>query len=230
MKKIVGILLIGLLTACNNVVVTKQEEKAVGVVLDFYGGICNRKKGFHSKNGSKETYFELEMSKSKIIEQFSSMLELPASNIAYLFYSNLKEEQDNYTEVHVTIKLTKGETYKFIYKSKDLKEIEKFTPILEEVSSKFKSQDIVGILSDFDKEIAKDIDVELFEKTCFKVDSAFGKINKTYFHGFMFTEFTEYKDPIVQLVGIMKREKQDIPLTLYINRKTKKLVSLKNEF
>ena len=230
MKKIVGFLLIGLLTACNNVVVTKQEEKAVGVVLDFYGGICNRKKGFHSKNGSKETYFELEMSKSKIIEKFSSILELPASNIAYLFYSNLKEEQDNYTEVHVTIKLTKGETHKFIYNSKDLKEIEKFTPILEVVSSKIKSQDIVGLLTDFDKEIAKDIDVELFEKTCIKVDSAFGKINETYFHGFMFTEFTEYKDPIVQLVGIMKREKQDIPLSLYINRKTKKLVSIKNEF
>jgi hypothetical protein len=226
MKKIVGILLIGLLTACNNVVVTKQEEKAVGVVLDFYGGICNRKKGFHSKNGSKETYFELEMSQSEIIEQFSTLPALPASNIAYLFYSNLKNEQSNFTEIHVSIKLAKGETHKFIYKSKDLKEIENFKPIMEEVSNKIKSQDYDGLLLNFVKEVAKDFASDQIEKYCYPYDSAYGKVDKTVFHGFAFTEIKKYKNPVVHLVGFMKRKKQDVPISIIVDRKSKKIVAL----
>jgi len=101
MRKIIGILLIGVLTACNNVGVTDTEVQAVQSVLDFYGGICNRHKGFNSENGETDTYFELEMSQSELIESYSNMLELPASNIAYLFYSNLNDEQDNYTHVKV---------------------------------------------------------------------------------------------------------------------------------
>lgn len=49
--------------SCKDALVTNNEKDAVQKVLNFYGGICNRSKGFTSKNGDMETYFVLEMEK-----------------------------------------------------------------------------------------------------------------------------------------------------------------------
>lgn len=230
MKKIIGTLLIGALTACTQVSVTEAEIQAVQSVLDFYGGVCHRHKGFNSENGVTDTFFELEMSDSELLESYSNILEFPASNIAYLFYSNLNEEQDKYTQVKVKINLANGESYEYSYQADDLKEMEKLTPVLQTVSDKIKSEDYNGLLSHFDKDIASNLNSNQLKAYCSPYDSTYGKVDKTQFQGFAFFAGNKDNRPLAHLVGIMRREKENTPISLYIDRKSGQIMTLKYEF
>ena len=232
MRKAIGILIIGigLLSACNNAGVTNTEMQAVQSVLDFYGGICNRHKGFETKNGKTETYFELEMSKSKLIESYSDMLELPASNIAYLFYKNLNKEQDNYTYIKVKINLSNGQSSEYNYYADDLKEVEKLTPILQIVSKEIKEGDYDGLLSQFDEKIAANLSVEKLKSYCAPYDSAYGQIDQTQFQGFAFFQGEQDSKPLAHLAGIMIRKKGNTPISLFVDRKSEKVVTMKYKF
>ncbi|HLU84829.1 MAG TPA: hypothetical protein VKZ45_05095 [Vicingaceae bacterium] len=230
MRKIIGILLIGVLTACNNVGVTETEVQAVQSVLDFYGGICNRHKGFEAKNGETDTYFELEMSQSELVESYSNMLELPASNIAYLFYSNLNDEQDNYTYVKVKINLSNGQSHEYSYSARDLKEIESLTPLLQSITDKIKAQDYEGLISQFDKNIASNLTSEQLKAYCVPYDSAYGRVDNTQFQGYSFFEGETDNRPLAHIAGIMIRENENTPISLFIDRKSKKVVTMKYDF
>jgi hypothetical protein len=230
MKKLFGILLVLVMAACNNVSVTDTEVKAVQSVLDFYGGICNRYKGIDFKNGTKETYFELEMSQSELIESYSNMLEMPASNIAYLFYSNLKDEQKNYTLVKVKINLTTGQSHEYSYSAPDLKEMERFTPVLQTVSEKIKAHDYNGLLSQFDTAIASNLTAEQLKIYCSPYDSAYGQVKQVYFQGYAYFEPENENRALVHLAGAMLREKKNTPISLSIDRKTKRVLTMKYEF
>jgi len=230
MRKLIGILLIGMLTACNKVGVTETEVQAVQSVLDFYGGECNRHKGFSTTNNETETYFELEMSQSQLIESYAKILKLPASNIAYLFYSNLKDEQDNYTHVNVKINLSNGKSHEYSYKAQDLKEIENLIPFLQTASEKIKSQDYKGLLSQFDKDISSNLSATQLKTYCTSYDSAYGKIEMIQFQGYDFFEGKEDNRPLVNLAGIMIRENNNTPFSLFIDRESRKIITMKYEF
>lgn len=230
MRKIIGILLIGVLSACNNVGVTETEAQAVQSVLEFYGGVCNRYKGFKSENGKTDTYFTLDMSESELIESYSNLLKLPASNIAYLFYSNLDDEQDNYTHVKVKINLSNGRSREFSYKAEDLKEIENLIPVLQIASEKIKSQDYKGLLSQFDKDIASTLSADQMKTYCTYYDSAYGKIDMTQFQGFAFFEGKDDNRPLARLAGIMIRENTNTPISFNIDRESRKIVTMKYGF
>ena len=231
MKKIIVIVLIGILAACNNsVLITDTEVDAVQSVLDFYGGICNRHKGFETKDGEKQTYFTLEMSESRLLDNYSEILEMPASNIAFLFYSNLNSEKDNYTHVKVKINLSNGESYEYKYSVVDLNEILRLTPILQEASNYIKAQNYQELLSLFETDIASTISPSMLKNYCEPYDSIYGLTKHTQFQGYAL--FTSEKDQreLVQLGGIMTRKKENTAISLFIDRKSMKVVNLKYEF
>jgi len=233
MNRFFGILLIGLITTCGNVespFITDTEVDAVESVLSFYGGICNRSKGFEMKNGVTETYFELKMSRSELIESYIEVLEMPASNVAYLFYSNLKDEKENYTHIKVIIQLPDNELEEFYYSVKDLNEISKLTNTLHHLSDNIKSNDYDRLLSLFDDDIAVNMTNLQIEKYCAPYDSLYGKIIRTEFQGFRFFKDETSNTPLVHLAGIMLREKDNTPISIYINRNSKKISTLKYEF
>jgi hypothetical protein len=93
--KTLTIPLLFLIVSCNKARVSKQEVAAVDSVLAFYGGQCVRAKGYKIENDEKETYFELEMSKSKTLDTYEDFLGMAASNVAYLFYKNLGDDKKN---------------------------------------------------------------------------------------------------------------------------------------
>jgi hypothetical protein len=218
------------MTSCSNVGVTDIEVEAVQSVLDFYGGVCNRHKGFETKNGETKTYFELEMSKSELIESYSNMLELPASNIAHLFFSNLKNEQDNYSYVKVTINLSGGQSSEYNYTVDDLTELESLTSILQSVAKEIKTKNYRDLLSHFDTSIATTLTAEQLTSYCTPYDSAYGEINKTQFQGYAFFESEDDNRPLAHVAGIMIREKENTPISLFIDRESKKVITMKYEF
>ena len=82
MKKILTLLFLTLIiTSCKKEIgVTEKEVNSVQQVLNFYNGECLRHKGFQTKNGETKTYFELEMSKSSLLESNAKKL-IPHSGI-----------------------------------------------------------------------------------------------------------------------------------------------------
>lgn len=231
MRTFIAILLIGVLTGCGGKPwSTDTEVQAVQNVLNFYGGQCNRHKGFKKTSGEEtETYFELEMSGSELIEFYSDKLALPASNIAYIFYSSLNEEQANYTNVKVKINLADNKSHRYSYTASDLIEIEKSIPILQSVSENIKAKDYDLLDSQFDVEAFPDLTPSLIKSYCAPYDSAYGEIEKTQFQGFAFFESEGDKKPLVHIGGMMKREKNNVPISLIINRENLKVGVLKFE-
>lgn len=230
MKIFIILLAFGLLTACNDIAITNAETEAVQKVIDFYGGVCNIHKGFESENGKTKTYFELEVSQSKLIEHYADMLELPASNIAYIFYKNLRKEIDKYSYIKVTINLSSGHNSEYNYSLYKLNEIEELSPIMQSISENVKTKDFEGILSHFDNDIALNLTPEKLNAYCTPYDSAFGKVLRTEFQGFRFFKDEKSKKSMVHIAGIMVRENDNTPLSLFIDINNGKVNTMKYKF
>lgn len=147
-KFLVFVILVGLITSCvekregeqktgllsNFVSITDNEDKGVNEILNFYGGYCKYALGASVTNKEgKKKYFELELSKSEILDRHAKVVQMPASNIAYLFYKNLNEERDKYDEIQTVLIITDGEKSVFKYSTKELQLVEKRMRIANKV-------------------------------------------------------------------------------------------------
>lgn len=158
------------------------------------------------------------------------MLELPASNIACRFYSNLNEEEDNYSLIKIKIVLSNGQSYEYSSSAADLKEMDGLTQILQRFSQKVKTQDFVGLISEFETSIDSNLTSEQLKKYCIPYDSAYGHIKQTQFQGFSYFKSEKDNKALAHLSVIMIREKGNNPVSLFIDRKTKKILTMKYEF
>ncbi len=225
MNKILILLLLSItLISCKkNIGVTEKEVNAVQQVLNFYNGECLRHKGIEFKNGETKTYFELEMSKSPLLESNATNLKPHAANIAYLFYTSLDDEKTNYNQIRVKINLQNGTTSQYSYSDKEIEEIEKLMPKIDNISQLIKNKDFETLTNLFDKTLELETSqiAELFNK----LDNQFGNVKQDQFQGF---EFKEMKD-IGQVITInvaQVREKTALTMVLTFIRSNQNLISI----
>lgn len=169
-----------LLISCNNILVSELEEQAVESVLDFYGGVCYRSKGFNSKNGETKTYFELKMTESEVIESQMNKVYLPSSNIAYLFYKNLKEEKNNYDEVHVVLISQDKSEQEFVFPISLLEKVEKRMSVAEKTVEILKNKKIESLIPLLNNELIP-FDKEELVLRLEEIELQFGDIKKFLF-------------------------------------------------
>ena len=118
----------------NFISITDNEDKGVKKILNFYGGYCEYSIGATlSTTEDKKKSFELKLSKSEILDKFSKTPEIPASNLAYLFYTNLKEEKKNYDEIESVLLFNNREEYKTTFSSDQLEMIGEKMTVLNQV-------------------------------------------------------------------------------------------------
>ncbi len=225
MNKILTLLLLSItLISCKkNIGVTEKEVNAVQQVLNFYNGECLRHKGIESKNGENKTYFELEMSKSPLLESNATNLKPHAANIAYLFYTSLDDEKKDYNQIRVKINLQNGTTSQFSYSDKEIEEIENLMPKIDNISQLIKNKDYETLTNLFDKTLELETSqiAELFNK----LDNQFGNVKQDQFQGF---EFKEMKD-IGQVITInvaQVREQTALTMVLTFIRSNQNLISI----
>lgn len=226
MKKILSIIILLSFISCNNTSVTVKEENAVQQVLNFYNGECLRSKGIKSENGNNKSYFELEMSKSELLNAKSKNLKTHSANIAYLFYSNLDEEKKNYQEIKVKIVIDNGTNQEFSYSNIELLEIEKLEPYLNQIIDKITKKEYEKLLSSFDKTV--NIDAKNIENLFATLENQYGKINKIQSQGFEFKETNNYGNVIVMKEAVVF-EKTVLSMNLIIKRENSKLISIEFE-
>lgn len=203
--------LIALITSCVGKLVsaTDNEEKGVSEVVEFYGGECRFSVGVSastSDGGSK--YFELEMSKSKVIESYADVAEMPASNVAYLFYRNLEGEKSNYDKIHVILKFDDGDEVTVKYPLEQLEIVKDRMSTVEKIVELIKLkqfQEIKPFLNDSSTvEYDKDVLIANMER----IDPDFGEVKEFVPYGFSIRE-TETGNFRLHIAGVIHRDKQN---------------------
>src|SRR5690606_12776462 len=129
---------------------------------------------FDTENGVRKTNFELEMSKSQLLEHDSANLKSHSGNIAYLFYSNLGEEQSNYDEIKVKINLANGTSKEFKYSDKELKEVENLEAQIKNINELIKRKNYDGLVLEFDTSV--NIEKKNIEGLFAMLESQHGKL------------------------------------------------------
>lgn len=206
--------------------VTEKEVNAVQQVLNFYDGECLRHKGFETKNGETKTYFELEMSKSSILENNSEKLKSHSGNIAYLFYSALDDERSNYNEIRVKINLQNGTSSEFLYSDKEIEEIEKLIPKINQISELLKNKKYENLLGLFDKTI--EIEISELTKLFNNLESEYGIVKQSQFQGFEFKDTNNFGQ-VIKVNVVQVREKVTFTMILIFNRNNRNLISIEFE-
>lgn len=184
MRKKLSILILVILCSCNKVSETENEINAVQEVLNFYNGECLKSKGFEKSNGVDKQYYEIEIGKSELLNQSPDKLKSHSGKIAYLFYSNLKNEKSNYDEIKVKINLSSGESQRFSYTDKELIEIEKLQPKINEIIEYIKTDKYENLTNQFEDSIK--VEEKTISELFTSLQGKYGEISKTQFQGFQF--------------------------------------------
>lgn len=223
MKQILQILALLMIISCNKLGVTKTEVNAVNKVLEFYGGEIIHSIGFEAKNGHKDDYFELKVSKSKLLNDNQKDLTEHAGNIAYLFYTNLQNEKANYDEIRVAIDLENEESRTYKFPTSNLKEIEALYFEIEKTNSFIKSKDYRSLTAQINPKVqVKENDIKsLFEK----IHSTYGNIKQIQFQGFEFAKDKEMGEYIL-VKEVIVLEKEIVNVYMPYNRKDKSLLGI----
>lgn len=192
----------------NLISITDNEYKGVKEILDFYGGQCKYSIGASaSTNEGSKKYFELEMSKSEEIEKYSQVVEMPASNVAYLFYKNLTEEKANYSEIHSVIIFNDGSKKTFKYPVDKLEIVNTKMTLVNKVIGLIKDKNFEAI-----KPMLNDTSFVRYNKNelinnITKIDPTFGTVKEFMLYGFRFNKLENGKE-ILHYSGAIIRDKQ----------------------
>lgn len=193
----------------NFISISDNEDKGVKEILEFYGGECEYSFGASaSTDKGKLKYFELEMRKSSAIEKYSHVAQMPASNIAYLFYRNLKSEKNNYDEIHTVIKFADGSQVTFKYPVQELEIVSDRMPVVEKIIAKMKNKDFEGIKASLNDESLIKYDKNELVLNMEQLEPSFGQVKEFVPYGFRIEEFGDNKR-ILHISGAVMRDKQN---------------------
>ncbi|AXT59204.1 hypothetical protein D1816_02190 [Aquimarina sp. AD10] len=222
MKKIISLLIcVLLLVSCGNkhegeekpsllsnlINITDNENNGIEEILNFYGGRCEYSIGVSAStsDGTKK-YFEIEMSQSDEIEKRLDKPILPSSNIAYIFYKNLKEEKKNYDAIHVILVSKNNVEQEFKYPVSTLEKVEQRISLNDKTVNLLKEKKFENLKTMLNNELIPFDKNELVPRLI-KLEPQFGDIKEYRFFGFMIAPY-KGKD-ILHLSGALLREKQN---------------------
>lgn len=244
MKTLISFILLLFFISCENEkpekklssptekILTKHinEKNAAQVVVDFYGGEIEVSPGVLMNEGKKEKFIQIELKRSELAESYSAMINIPASNIAYLFYNGLQSKAIDYDYIKVLISLNDGSQNMFQFYISEINDLEYFVEILNKVSQLLKSKNTSVLRSLFAPEVTEELNESTLNKYINHQDSIYGTINETQFQGFSILQTEDDNQFIIQLYGIMIRSKENTPICVFIDRNTKDILTIEDSF
>ena len=244
MKLIISILSIILFISCteekpktetqvpSKKVLTKQDNEKISAqaIVDFYGGEIEVSPGVFMNEGKNEKYIQIELRKSELIESYIDMLDIPASNIAYLFYAGLQSKAIEYDFIKVLIATKNGTQKMFNFYIKDINDVPEYVETLNKISDLLRDKNASSLHSLFNPEIGKELSEATLNQYITSQDSIYGKISETQFQGFSKFETEDDHQLVIQLYGIMIRSKENCPICVFIDRETKEVLTIEDSF
>lgn len=210
--KSITFVLILMLVSCGNqseksLLLTENENKGLKEILDFYGGVCDYKvhTAISTENGKRKS-FEIEISGSKVVEQYSERPVMAASNIAYLFYKNLKEERNMYDEMNIILAFNNGKKVSFNFLTKQLELVDKRMGVAHRIVENLKNKKFADISSMIRSTPENIIDKDEVTTTLMTTESGLDTITKG-FQPLGFKVFTSRDgQEVLHLSGVILRE------------------------
>ncbi|MBC5836243.1 hypothetical protein G6N05_15245 [Flavobacterium sp. F372] len=215
MRKNILVILIITLLSCNKSNSFQIEPNAVKKVIDFYKGECILIKNAESK------CYEIELSKSELLNYDVNSIDYHAGNIAYILYKNLNDK--NYDNVKVKIIINNGDNFDFNYSVKELSEVESYMSNFEEITNLIKNKEYKKLFYQFDKSF--DANEKSINIMFNNVENKLGKLNDIYCSGFKNFE-TDACGKVIEFKAVLMYEKMAINMFLCLSKKNKKLVLL----
>jgi len=200
----------------NALSITDNEDKGVKEILRFYGGYCKYAIGASaSTKTGKKKYFELELSKSDAIEKKAKVAQMPASNIAYLFYKNLnKEERDNYDEIHTVLIYADGEKITFEFSTEQLELVEQRMKVIKKVVGLIKDKNFEALRPMLNDTFLVSYDKNELITKLKSIDPQFGNVTEGFRpFGFGIKKAKDGSD-VLHISGAVIREKQSHELSI----------------
>lgn len=192
--------------------ITENENKGIKNVLAFYGGQCEYGiQKIYSTDIGKQTNFWLKLSKSGYVDSSAKFAELPASNIAYIFFKNLEIEKKTYTQIQSELIFSDESSMKFSYTISDLEIVKSKIKIVDKIVSLIKNKEFENIKNYLNVDTSvfaynKDLLINSIQKA--ESESEFGNAMEFVPYGFKFSRLNNGKE-ILHITGVIKREKQD---------------------
>jgi hypothetical protein len=202
----------------NLLSITDNEDKGVKEVLDFYGGYCEYSIGASiSTDKGKQKYFELKVSKSEVLDKYADMPDVLASNIAYLFYKNLKSENKNYSEIHSVLLFSKVDKYEHSYTLDQLELMSAKMIVVNKVIDLIKAKNFAGLKPFLSNDSYTDKAKDTLTSNLQKVDPEFGNVKEFRTFGFRFETLNGFN--VLNVLGAIMRDKQNNQISLKIDLK-----------
>lgn len=230
MKRFYG-LMIGLLllSSCGSITASDTEKNALKAVEKVYGGTASWRKGFNTNNGETLTHFEISLSNSDVVKERRGIASMPASNIAYIFYSNITDEdRSNYDFFKIKL-IIDTDTAKFEFDKNEVAQVGDYVPFMEAVNQKIMNKDYTSLFNDFLTDNPA-LTVESLASYLTGVDNEYGEVKEMMFEGYEFTQTTDGNYDLIHLSAKQHREKEDTAFSLFIDTKTKKIHTLKFDY
>lgn len=190
----------------NLVSITDNEDKGVKEILKYYGGYCEYSIGVSASiPEGKSKYFELKLSKSEAVEGYQNLIKMPASNMAYLFYKNLKEERENYSEIRTVIVLKNGREVSSTFTKEELQEVVDRIPTAEQALKFIKGKDFKAVETLIENESFYNYNKADLITQLEKIDPEFGEVTGYLPYGFRFLK-TKEGGKILHLAYMVSRD------------------------
>ena len=182
---------------------TVNEAKGLKEIVDFYGGHCKYSVGLDKE----KKYFEIELNESASAEQFKEMTAMPASNMAYLFFKDLKEEQNTYDEILSTLALNDGVKKTFRYSKEQLAAVDQHMNTVYKIAGLIKEKDYEALRPLIQEKVFS-VNVDEVMSKLKVADSLFGNVTTGFKpYGFAIKKAETGMD-ILHISGIIARDKQ----------------------
>lgn len=199
--------------------ITKNEDKGVKEIINLYGGVCKYSVGVSvSSNSNKSKYFELELSKIKDLDTSSKNLEMMSSNIAYLFFSNLKDEKANYNAIHTILVLDHGRKIEHIYTNYQLEIMESKMKVVNQALELIKRKDFGSLAQLLSPKTFNTQNQIEFTKKIETTESSLGAIISFQLLGFRFYNMNDGMN-IMHISVIINRDNENTQFGIDIDNK-----------
>lgn len=226
MKNWILIALLGSLLACKKTN-TKNELIAIQKIEASYNGNCAILREEKKNPFKKDKYVQLQVKGSKLIASLAQKSKIPASHIAYIYFSTAPEDARAYEFVKVHMLLDKNKFSEYDFQTSELAAVSDYIPILEDVKEDLKTNNYSQLHTKFDLSKPGQVNEERMKQFCMSYDSTYGTIDSLQFRGFEFFKDDVNKLQVLRLCGQLYRKKENTAITIFINKISKKILSLK---
>lgn len=162
----------------------------------------------------------------KVFKEYGKMLEIPASNIALMFYDFLPPANRKFKSLSVQISKGKGAIEKFDFQADELNALISFVIPFHRVMLDIQDRHYHSLSEKFDKDIVQDASPEIVHQRLYELDSTYRTVDAITVHGFIRERSKDGKEEIIKCYGVLHYIKQPIQLQVVYRKSNMKIVML----